>query len=124
METVGSALRTLGDQVLNRGYPETKIGEGETKVNIKTVLKSSVAAAALFAIAAPVATTANAADDTFKTGNKNSLTMSGYVSRSLWYGDDGVNEHLFNTGGKTATTRVRWIAKGQINENVSMGSMI
>ena len=93
-------------------------------MNIKTTLKASVAVAALFAIAAPVATTANAADDTFKTGNKNSLTMSGYVTRALWYADDGPHEGLFNTDGGTGSTRVRWIASGQLNENISMGAMI
>jgi len=93
-------------------------------MNIKATLKSSVAAAALFAIAAPVAPSANAADDTFKSGNKNSLTMSGYVARGLFYADDGVDEALFQSGGGISTTRLRWIAKGTVNESVTAGAML
>jgi len=52
-------------------------------VNIKTTLKTSVAAAALFAVAAPVATPASAADDTLSSGNKNSLKISGYIAKSI-----------------------------------------
>jgi predicted regulator of Ras-like GTPase activity (Roadblock/LC7/MglB family) len=69
-----------------------KFGEGETKVNIKTTLKSSVAVAALFAVAAPVA---NAADDTLKSGTKNSLTISGQVVRAIYHADDGVSDKTF-----------------------------
>jgi len=93
-------------------------------VNIKTTLKASVAAAALFAIAAPVATTANAADDTFSTGNKNSLTMSGYISRGLYWADDGPNSGLFNTTGETAGSRVRWVASAKFSETVDVGGLL
>lgn len=93
-------------------------------MNIKTTLKTSVAAAALFAIAAPVTTPASAADDTLKSGNKNSLTVSGYVARSLMYADDGEQSHLFITDGSTSETRVRWVASGTLNENVTAGAMI
>jgi len=93
-------------------------------VNIKTTLKLSVAAAALFAIATPVASPANAADDTLSSGNKNKLQVSGQVVRALWYADDGEHSHLFNTDGNTAHTRVRWVASGSINENVTAGATI
>jgi len=107
------------------GLPQNKIfGEGETKVKFKTTLKSSVAAAALFAIAAPMAPSANAADDTLKSGNKNSLTISGYVAKSLMYADDGYSDSLFITDGSTSRSRVRWVAKGTLNENVTAGAMI
>jgi len=88
-------------------------------VNIKTTLKSSVAVAALFAVAAPVA---NAADDTFKTGNKNSLTMSGRVAQAIWYADDGSSEDMFITDGSINGTRIRWVAKGTLNANVTAGA--
>jgi len=93
-------------------------------VNIKTTLKSSVAAAALFAIAAPVAPSANAADDTLSSGNKNSLKISGYVARAILYADDGTSDAVFLTDGSTSRTRVRWIAKGTLTENVTAGAMI
>ena len=95
-------------------------------MNIKTTLKSSVAAAALFAIAAPVAPSVNAADDTLKSGNKNSLKISGYVARSLFYADDGLSDGVFNTDGSSPAneSRVRWIAKGTLNESVTAGAPI
>jgi hypothetical protein len=91
-------------------------------VNIKTTLKSSVAAAALFAIAAPVAPSVNAADDTLKSGNKNSLTVSGQVVRTLFYADDGLDEASFQSDGGITSSRVRWVAKGTVNENMTMGA--
>jgi hypothetical protein len=93
-------------------------------VNIKTTLKLSVTSAALFAIATPVASPANAADDTLKSGNKNILTISGQVVRALWYGDDGQHEQLFNTSGATTNSRVRWVVSGTINEDVTAGALI
>ena len=90
-------------------------------MNIKTTLKSTVAVAALFAVAAPVA---NAADDTFKSGNKNSLKISGQVARALWHADDGVSEKVFNTESSWTSSRVRWIASGKVNENVTAGATI
>jgi len=93
-------------------------------VNYKSTLKSSVAAAALFAIAAPVAPSVNAADDTLKSGNKNSLTVSGQIVRTLWYGDDGQSEQMFQSDGGITSSRVRWVAKGTVNSDVMMGSML
>ena len=90
-------------------------------MNIKTTLKTSVAAAALFAIAAPVATPASA---DIASGNKNKLVVSGQVVRALYYADDGFNEQLFNSTGATANTRVRWVASGTLNENVTAGATI
>jgi len=93
-------------------------------VNYKSTLKSSVAAAALFAIAAPVAPSVNAADDTLKSGNKNSLSISGQVVRALYYADDGLSEKLFQSDGGITSSRVRWVAKGTVNENVTMGATL
>ncbi len=90
-------------------------------MNIKTTLKTSVAAAALFAIAAPVATPASA---DIANGNKNKLVVSGQVVRALYYADDGFNDQLFNSTGNTANTRVRWVASGTLNENVTAGALI
>ncbi|NQV82978.1 MAG: hypothetical protein HQ494_04080 [Rhodospirillales bacterium] len=90
-------------------------------MNIKTTLKSSVAVAALFAVAAPVA---NAADDTLKSGNKNTLTMSGQVVSALWNGDDGSSNSTFISGGRVTATRVRWIAQGSLNADVTAGATI
>jgi len=98
--------------------PKPKFGEGETKVNFKTILKSSVAVAALFAVAAPVAN----AD--IKNGNKNSLTVSGQVVRAIFHADDGTSEKTFQGAGNWTSSRVRWVASGKVNENVSAGATI
>ncbi|MDA1089839.1 MAG: porin [Proteobacteria bacterium] len=93
-------------------------------MNIKTILKSSVAATALFAVAVPMSTTANAADDTLSSGQKTKLKVSGYVSRAIWHADDGTSDKTFFTGGAGTQTRVRWIASGTLNENVTAGATI
>jgi len=91
-------------------------------VNYKSTLKSSVAAAALFAIAAPLAPSVNAGE--IKNGNKNSLTISGQVVRALFYADDGQSDAVFHSDGSITGTRLRWIAKGTVNANVTTGAMI
>ncbi|MBI2584799.1 MAG: hypothetical protein HYW28_02815 [Rhodospirillales bacterium] len=90
-------------------------------MNIKTTLKTSVAAAALFAVAAPVATPASA---DIANGNKNKLVVSGQVARAMYYLDDGQHEQLFNSTGNTPNTRIRWVASGTLNENVTAGALI
>lgn len=92
-------------------------------MNIKTTLKTSVAAAALFAVAAPVVST-SADAGTWNSGNKNKVVMSGQVHRGLMYADDGAADSLFNVGGGSTSTRVRWIATGQMNESVSVKGLI
>ena len=90
-------------------------------MNFKTTLKSSVAVAALFAVAAPVA---NAADDTLKSGNKNSLTVSGQVVRAISVLDDGQSSEVVQTGGDYTASRVRWVAQGSLSANVTAGATI
>jgi len=97
------------------------LGKGETKVKIKYILKSSVAAAALFALAAPVA---NAANENVMSSKKSSLTVSGQVVRSIFYADDGHDEAMFHAGGKVTTSRVRWIASSKFNQNINVGAKI
>jgi hypothetical protein len=92
-------------------------------MNIKTILKSSVAASALFAFAAPVSTTAMAADDTFSSGSSTKLTMSGRVSRSIWHGDDGTNDKTFLSSGDD-TSRVRWVASGTLSDSITAGATV
>ncbi len=87
-------------------------------MNIKTTLKSTVAVAALFAVAAPVA------NAEIKSGNKNSLTISGQVVRAIFHADDGQSSKTFQSGGNWTASRVRWIASGKVNENVTAGASI
>lgn len=91
-------------------------------MNIKTVLKTSVAAAALVAVAAPaVVTPAHAG---LNNGNKNSLVMSGQIVRALIYQDNGEQSHLFNADGVNTRSRLRWIASGQMTESVKIGGVV
>jgi hypothetical protein len=91
-------------------------------VNIKSVLKTSVAAAALVAVAAPAVV--SPAEAGLNNGNKNSLVMSGQVSRALVYQNDGNNSDLFQVDGTDSRTRLRWIASGQMTESVTVGARI
>jgi len=90
-------------------------------VKIKYILKSSVAAAALFALAAPVA---NAANENVMSSKNSSLTVSGQVVRSIFHADDGHDEAMFHAGGKVTSSRVRWIASSKFNQNINVGAKI
>jgi hypothetical protein len=92
-------------------------------VNTKDILKASVAGAALFAVAVPATTTPASADGVM-SGNKNSLTMSGQVNRAVLYMDDGDNAAIANVDTDSSSTRIRWIAKGKLNEAVTFGTNI
>jgi len=89
---------------------------------MKNILKTTVAAGALFALAAPVATPASA---DFKNGNsKVNLTIGGQIVRSLIYADDGEHSQLFQVDGRTAGTRLRYIVSGSLTENVKVGGLL
>jgi predicted porin len=89
---------------------------------MKNILKSSVAAGALFALAAPVAGTAQA---DIKNGNsKVSLTVGGQIGRSLVYVDDGEHSQLFNADSQSSPTRLRFIVSGKLTESIKVGGLI
>jgi len=89
---------------------------------MKNVLKTSVAAGALFALAAPVAGTAHA---DFKNQNsKVNLTIGGQIVRSLIWADDGEHSQLFHVDGRTTGTRLRYIVSGQLTESIKVGGLI
>jgi predicted porin len=91
-------------------------------VEMKNILRTSVAAGALFALAAPLAPSAHA---DFKNQNsKVNLTIGGQIVRSLIYADDGEHSQLFNVDGRTVGTRLRYIASGQLTESVKVGGML
>jgi len=95
-------------------------------MNTKTILKSTVAATALFAIAAPVSTTAMAdPDGTFSSGQKTNLVMSGHVSRVIMHADDGIASNTFFTGpGGAGAGRVRWVASGTLSDSITGGATL
>ena len=90
----------------------------------RKTLQTAVAAAALFAFAAAYSAPASAADDTFKTGQKNaSLTMSGQVNRAVLFADDGNDSAFFHVDNDNTSTRIRWIGKGQVTDKFSVGML-
>ncbi len=90
----------------------------------RKTLQTSVAAAALFAFTAAYSAPASAADDTFKTGSKASLTMSGQVNRAFLIADDGNDTEVFHVDNDNTSTRIRWIGKGEVTEKFSTGMLI
>lgn len=92
-------------------------------MDMKNILKTSVAAGALFALAAPLAS--GSAQAEFKNQNsKVNLTVGGQIVRSLIWADDGEHSHLFHVDGRTNGTRLRYIVSGQLTESVKVGGLI
>ncbi len=90
----------------------------------RKTLQTSVAAAALFAFTAAYSAPASAADDSFKTGNKNSLVMSGQVNRAVLYADDGNEGEFFHVDNDNTSTRFRLVGKGKVTAKFSVGMLI
>ncbi len=87
-------------------------------MNIKTTLKSSVAAAALFAVVAP------AQAGTVSNGNDTaSVTLSGHFNKMLMWMDSGDASRLTIAGNHNSETRARIVVKGKLNEAVSVGAV-
>lgn len=83
-------------------------------MNIKTTLKTSVAAAALFAIAAPVsAGTVSNSNDTA------SVTLSGHFNKAVLWMSDGEASRVAVVGNNNSRTRGRIVVKGKLNEAVN-----
>lgn len=92
-------------------------------MDIKTTLKTSVAAGALLALAAPMA--ASQAEAGIKNQNsKIDLTVGGQIVRALAYADDGSNEELFMLDNPSSGTRIRFIVKGQVTESMAIGGLL
>lgn len=117
--TFGSRLvrrgrQPYGSYPLKFGDTPKSFGEGETKVNIKTTLKTSVAAAALFAVAAPAAAgTVSNSNDTA------SVTLSGHFNYGVLWMSDGDASKVAVVGNNNSRTRGRIVVKGKLNEAVS-----
>jgi hypothetical protein len=83
-------------------------------VNIKTTLKTTVAAAALFAIAAPVsAGTVSNSNDTA------SVTLSGHFNKGVLWMSDGNSDRVSIVDNTNSQTRGRIVVNGKLNEAVS-----
>jgi len=85
------------------------------------MLKSSVATAAILAVAVPVVS--SQAEAGIANGNDNALTVSGHINRSLIYADNGSHDTLFHADGGTANSRMRFVVSGSLTDQVSVGAL-
>jgi len=90
-------------------------------MSIKTTLKSSVAAAALFAVAAPVVS--SPAEAGLNNGNDNTVEISGSINRSLIYVDNGISNEWVHSDGGTDNSRLRIVISGQMTESIKVGGL-
>jgi predicted porin len=86
---------------------------------MKTTLKASVAAAALFAVSAPVVS--SPAEAGLANGNDNGVVISGALNRSMQYVDNGSANSWVNTDGGTDNSRLRILVSGQLTESIKVG---
>ena len=52
------------------------------------------------------------------------LTVSGQVNRAIRYANDGTNDQIQHVDNDNSGTRVRWVGKGRLNEDISAGTVI
>lgn len=88
-------------------------------MNIKTTLKTSVAAAALFAVAVP-----SVEAGTISNGNGNSVTISGQINKAYMYVDDGKSTGDAIVDNDNSGSRFRIIGSGKVNEALSVGTAL
>jgi len=88
-------------------------------MSIKTTLKTSVAAAALFAVAAPVVSSPALAG--LANGNDNGVVISGSLNRAMQYVDNGKSNRWANVDGGTDNSRLRILVSGQLTESIKVG---
>lgn len=84
-------------------------------MNIKTTLKASVAAAALFAVAVPVAEAG-----TVSNSSKFDVSLSGQLNKAMFYYDNGKDSGVYQADNPGSQSRARIIASGKINEAMSV----
>jgi hypothetical protein len=83
---------------------------------MKTILKTSVAAAALVAFTAP-------AMAEIENGNaKVKLKVYGQVHKAMLWGDDGKNDRVMVVDGQASSTRLGFLAEAPVNADFSFGA--
>lgn len=90
-------------------------------MNMKTILKTSVAAAALMAVAAP----AMAQNVVRESGrDKVALKIYGQVNRMMMWGDDGQNDRMFSVDNSASSTRFGFNATAPVNADLTFGATL
>jgi len=87
-------------------------------LDIKSILKSSVAVGALVALAVPAQ---DAYAGSIKQAGKLDLKVGGRVVKGIAHVDDGVNDHTFIPDGLSADTELYFSASGKLTEAVTAG---
>jgi hypothetical protein len=87
-------------------------------LDIKSILKSSVAVGALVALAVPAQ---DAYAGSIKQAGKLDLKVGGRVVKGIAHLDDGVNDHTFIPDGLSADTELYFSASGKLTEAVTAG---
>ena len=85
-------------------------------MNMKTILKTSVAAAALMAISVPAMATIENAQPKVK------LKVYGQVNKAMLWGDDGKNDRVMVVDNAASTTRFGFLADAPVNADFSFGA--
>jgi hypothetical protein len=103
----------------------TKVIKEKHKVDIKTLLKTSVAAGALMALAAPMTlapVSSAEAGDVASTNSKVKTTFGGRLHRSVQHVDDGQHDGIFQSDGISANSEIWFSGTAALTESVTMGA--
>lgn len=87
-------------------------------MNIKTTLKASVAAAALFAVAVPVAEAGS-----ISNSNGMDVSISGHFNKAMIHIDNGEDAGTYQIDNGGSMSRARIVAKGKVNEALSVSGV-
>jgi len=96
-------------------------------VDIKTVLKTSVAAGALMALAAPMTfapVSSAEAGGTPTANSKVTTTLGGRIHRAIMHVDDGAHDGMFNTDGQSSNSEVWLTGSGALTESITVGAKL
>jgi hypothetical protein len=89
-------------------------------LDIKSILKSSVAVGALVALAVPAQ---DAYAGSIKQAGKLDLKVGGRVVKGIAHVDDGVNDSMFIPDGLSGDTELYFSASGKLTEAVTAGAL-
>lgn len=87
-------------------------------MNMKTILKTSVAAAALVALSAPAMATIENAQAKVK------LKVYGQVNKQVMWGDDGEGSRTFIVDSEASSTRLGFLAEAPVNADFNFGAQL
>ena len=93
-------------------------------MKIKTTLTASVAAAAIFAFAAPVVVATPANAGSIENGNGASVTLSGRFNKALTWADNGLSDGVSIGDNNSFRSRAWLTVKSPINEAVTASGRV